>query len=101
MDETLSVELYRKDERNTLQTGSLSVYPNGAVRIDGWDFGELPKQVWGHDDYEFEVTVPGTEIRKLVFALLRDRYLGRMGAVGELREFCEKEGIETNFFAWP
>ena len=100
MDDTLSMELYRK-EGTTLQTGSLSVYSNGAVRIDGWDLGEIPERFWGHDDYEFEVTVPGTEICKLVFALLRDRYLGRMGAVGELREFCEKEGIETNFFAWP
>jgi len=100
MDDNLSVELYRK-EGKTLQTGSLKVFPDGAVRIDGWDLGELPEQVWGHDEYEFEVTVSGTEIRKLVFALLRDRYIGRMGAVEEFRAFCKKEGIETHFFAWP
>ena len=97
MDDTLSIELYRK-EGKTLQTGSLSVYLNGTVRIDSWDLGELPEQWWGHDEYEFGVTVSGTDIRKLVFALLRDRYTGRTGAVGEFRDFCEKEGIETHSF---
>jgi hypothetical protein len=29
-----------------------------------------------------------------VFALLREKYLGRSDAVHEFREFCEKEGIE-------
>ena len=43
---------------------------------------------------EYHVNVPAAAVPKLVFALLREKYLGRSGAVQEFREFCEKEGIE-------
>jgi hypothetical protein len=62
--------------------------------------GELVKQAWGDDDYEFWVDVPPTEIRKLVFALLRDRYANRSDAVDEFRVFCEKEGIDHKWDSW-
>ena len=44
--------------------------------------------------YEYHVSVPATAAAKLVFALLREKYLGRRDAVQEFRELCEKEGIE-------
>jgi hypothetical protein len=46
------------------------------------------------EDYEYHVSVAAAAVPKLVFALLREKYLGRSDAVHEFREFCEKEGIE-------
>jgi len=62
--------------------------------------GELVRRVWGDDDYEFWVDVPATAVHKLVFALLRDRYAGRGGAVDEFNAFCEKDGIDHKWQSW-
>lgn len=71
------------------------------MRLDCFDMGEMVEQAWGHDDYEFWVDVPGSELQKLVFALLRDRYTGRVHAVDEFRAFCENESINHKWESWP
>jgi|SRR5271156_612526 len=99
MDETYSVELYRK-EGAEFRSVRLTAEANGSVRLDAQDMGKTVEEIWGDDDYEFWVDVPATAIRKLVFALLCDRYAGRPGAVDEFNEFCEKEGIDHKWDNW-
>jgi hypothetical protein len=99
MNETYSVELYR-EEGTECRWVRLSVKPDGSVLVDAQDMGKTVGEIWGADDYEFWVDVPGTAIRKLVFALLRDRYAGRSRAVDEFSEFCEKEGIDHKWDNW-
>jgi hypothetical protein len=99
MTETLSTELYRQ-EGAEFRSVRLSVGPDGSIHLDAQDMGKIVEQIWGDDDYEFWVDVPATAIRKLVFALLRDRYAGRTGAVDEFRTFCEKEDIEHKWDSW-
>ncbi|SRR6266568_4757045 len=99
MDEAHSAELYRQDG-SEFRSVRLSVGADGAVRLDTQDMGKMVEQTWGDDDYEFWVDVPGSEIQKLVFALLRDRYAGRSSAVDEFRAFCEKEGIDHKWDNW-
>ncbi len=97
--ESYSTELFRQ-EGAQFRSVRLSVNGDGSVRLDAQDMGELVEQVWGDDDYEFWVDVPATEIRKLAFALLRDRYIGRSHAVGEFRDFCQKEAIAHKWMSW-
>jgi hypothetical protein len=99
MDDTLNAELYRQ-EGEQFRSVRLSVKPDGAVRLDAQDMGEIVERTWGDDDYEFWVDVPPTSIRKLLFALLRDRYADRAGAVDEFRAFCKKENIEHKWDSW-
>ena len=63
-------------------------------------WGPFVEKVWGDDDYEYGVYVPTASGPKLMFALLREKYLGRSDAVDEFREFCKKEGIENEWCSW-
>ena len=99
MSETHSVEIYRQ-EGDEFRSVRLTVGPDGSVRLDAQDMGKFVQQIWGDDDYEFWVDVPARAINKLAFALLRERYAGRGGAVDEFRAFCEKEGIEHEWDSW-
>ena len=94
-----STELYRQ-EGAQFRPVRVSVKVDGSLRLDAQDMGKFVEQVWRDDDYEFWVDVPATAMRKLVFALLRDRYAGRADAVDEFRAFCETEGIEHQWMSW-
>ena len=48
----------------------------------------------GDSDYEFSVDVPAGALAKLVFALLKEKYSGRAGAVDEFQLFCKNAGVE-------
>jgi len=99
MDDAYSAEIYREDGA-AFRAIRLSVRADGSVSLDAQDMGEFTKKAWGDDDYEFWVNVPATALRKLAFALLREKYAGRSGAVDEFRAFCEKEMIEHEWDNW-
>jgi hypothetical protein len=99
MDETYSVELNR-EEGAEFRSVRLTVKPDGSVFLDAQDMGKTVEEIWGDSDYEFWVDVPATALRKLVFALLRERYAGRPRAVDEFNDFCEKEGIDHKWDNW-
>jgi hypothetical protein len=65
----------------------------GSVRLSSYDLGPSLKER-SDDADEYHINVPATAAPKLVFASLREKYLGRRDAVQEFRELCEKEGIE-------
>jgi hypothetical protein len=71
----------------------LYVGADGPVRLSHHDLRPSLKGS-SAEDYEYHVSVAAAAVPKLVFALLREKYLGRSDAVHEFREFCEKEGIE-------
>jgi hypothetical protein len=93
MTETYSTEIYRK-EGDPFRSVRLSIDADGSVRLDAQDMGARVEEVWGDSDYEFQVDVPATALRKLVFALLREKYASRDGAVDEFAAFCKRENIE-------
>ena len=99
MSETNSEEIYRQGG-DPFRSVRLSVERDGLVRLDAQDMGKLVEEIWGDGDYEFWIDVPGAAIHKLVFALLRDRYAGRSGAVDEFGAFCKKEGIDHKWDSW-
>jgi hypothetical protein len=93
MAETYSTNLYRK-ESDPFRSIHLHVEVDGSVRLDAQDMGTHVKEIWGDSDYEFWVDVPATALRKLAFALLREKYTGRDKAVDEFTAFCKREDIE-------
>lgn len=91
--ESYSARMYREDG-GSARSIHLSVHADGSVRLEAYDSGSSVEEVWGDSDYEFWVTVPATALRKLAFALLREKYVGRDRAVDELAAFCKREDIE-------
>jgi hypothetical protein len=103
MTETYSTTIYRESDTassSSVRVISLSVAADGSVSLDASDMGAIVKEWWGDDDYEFWVNVPAKAIHKLVFALLREKYSARSGAVDEFHAFCGKEGIENKWDSW-
>jgi hypothetical protein len=78
----------------------LTVKDDGVVQMSGYDLGELSEKFWHHEDYEYWVTAPATEVKKLLFALLKEKYLGRKNAAGEFSKFCAANGIESKWESW-
>lgn len=99
MTKTFAAELFRQ-EGDPSRSVRLSVQADGSVRLDAQDMGTCVEEIWGDTDYEFWVDVPGTVLRKLAFALLREKYAGRHQAVDEFRAFCKKEDIEHQWGSW-
>ena len=99
MTETYSTELYRQEGDN-FRSVRLSVNGDGSIKLDAQDMGKLVKEIWHDSDYEFWVDVPATALRKLTFALLREKYAGRSRAVDEFRAFCTQEAIEHTWDSW-
>ncbi len=99
MAEAYEAELFRQ-EGAEFRSIRLEVREDGAVRLDCQDIGDAAERVWCADDYEFWIDVPAGEIRKLAFALLREKYAGRSGAVDDFRNFCKEAGIEHRWDNW-
>ncbi len=93
MTKTYSAEVYRQEGDN-FRSVNVSVDADGSLQLQAQDMGKRVEEIWGDSDYEFWVHVPSTEICKLAFALLREKYSGREGAVDEFRSFCKREAIE-------
>ena len=96
MSETYSKELYKDSVRSV----RLNVAADGSLRPEAQDIGKPVEEVWGEDEYEFWVDVPGTALNKLLFALMLEKYFRRNGSVDEFRAFCIKEGIEHKWSSW-
>lgn len=79
---------------------TLRVRDKGAIQLYAEDSGQLVNKVWMGSDYEFWVDVPASQLRKVVFALLKERYAGNAKAVDEFTEFCKKHSIQNQWASY-
>jgi hypothetical protein len=93
------IEIARQEGAN-FRSVRLTVEEDGAVKIDGQDLGRTVEEFWGEDEYEFWVTVPPSALPKLAFELLREKFVGQLGAVDAFRDWCKAHGIEHEFGNW-
>jgi hypothetical protein len=75
----------------------LSVDAIGSIHLFAMDASTNGSDLWGDDNKESCIDIPVTELHKLAFALIREKYSGRADAVDEFSEFCAREEIEYNF----
>ena len=94
MEIQLVRESWGENDKNGDRWVDLYVAADGSARLSRHDLRPSLKESSDDENYEYHVNVPAAAVPKLVFALLREKYLGRSGAVQECREFCEKQGIE-------
>ena len=99
MAKECNAEIFR-EELPYFRSVCLDVSETGAVKVDAQDMGELVKEIWKDSDYEFWVEVPSSEVQKLLFALLKEKYEGRRGAVDEFTSFCKAHNIKHAWDSW-
>jgi hypothetical protein len=99
MMEAISIQISRQEGEESRYV-NLSIQADGSLRLHASDVGPTVKGFWNCDEYEFWVDVPPEALRKLLAALLREKYLGRRDAVDEFRTFCEKETIAHEWDSW-
>lgn len=73
---------------------------DGAITMDAQDIGPSIAAVAGDDEYEFWVTIASTELPKLAFELLREKFAGQLDAVDAFRDWCKVHGVEHRFGNW-
>jgi hypothetical protein len=95
-----SVQLARQEGRE-FRSVHLSITASG-VTLKAQDVGPTAEQAWGRDgEYEFSVEVMIEMFPALLFALLKERYDGKLDAVDLFHKFCERNGITCEFSSWP
>jgi hypothetical protein len=93
------IEIARQ-EGTEFRSVRLSVEEDGAIKMDAQDIGPTVTQIWGEDEYEFWVRVPSPSVSKLAFELLREKFMGQLGAVDAFRDWCKAHGVEHEFGSW-
>lgn len=94
-----STELARQDgpERRVV---TLTVRGDGSLCVEAVDSGPTAQRCFGSEDVEWRLEVSREATWELAIALLMDRYQGRIGAVSELKELCQRQGVAHKFSGW-
>ena len=100
MFRTLSIELHRHQNEGGKTTIELERLEDGSLRLFYYDIGDDARRVFGDSDYEAWASVPPTELSKLAFVLLAEKYRGRADALSDFRTFCEQHEIPVAGGSW-
>jgi hypothetical protein len=120
-----SIHIARTELLDSAKTIDAYINSDGSLRLKGGESGEIVKQWWGDDDYEYWVDVPASEIGRLlllllkekdgdehsvdvpasqiggvVLLLLKEKFYGNIRAVEEFNEFCVNNGVAHSFKYW-
>lgn len=99
---------WSNDEDNFVRR-SVSLDPDGTLRIEGHDMGAGPEAFWGDTEYEFERTVRPGDVERLrdvlglgtgddLIAVLAARFNGSGGSL-RLEQLLKAEGIPSEFWS--
>ena len=94
------VELARRDGA-AFRSVRLQLQADGSLRLHTYDMGYTSPTADGREQNEFWVTVPAHEIAKLAFLLMKERFVGRLQAVTEFRDFCKGNEVVNEFKTSP
>ena len=73
---------------------------DGAIQMFSYDSGPGVQAFFGKDDHECWVTVPPAAVGRLAFALLKEKFTGKLSAVHDLRDFCREHRIDSQSGSW-
>ncbi len=90
----MHVTLYRQDGATRVHIDA-SVTDDGDLQVAGHDIGEAPKKWWGHEDYEYVVTVRRQHKERLLQALRAAQSGGDASTASQ-----EVAGKKTLFDRW-
>lgn len=68
----------------------------GDLVIDGCDYGEAPKRIWGDSDYEYITTVKKEYKDTVLLLLIKNKFADSV----DFRIWLKENGIPNEFFNW-
>lgn len=69
---------------------------DGELVLAGYDHGEVPRKMWGREDYEYSSRVDAGEVPRILLGLIRERF----GSHLELKNWLEANGIDSKMDLW-
>jgi hypothetical protein len=98
--EPMRITLFRSDGATRIHIDA-GITDGGDLQVAGQDIGEAPKKWWGHDDYEYIVTIRKQDKDRLLLALIVAQFGDDASAVSRFREFAQEHDIPHDWFTWP
>lgn len=82
-----------EDRKVTSRFNDAEIKNDGNLVISGYDVGEAPRRWFGHDDFEFWVTLEAGQKDCLLLALIEKCFGNKSSAVDDFREFVKEMEI--------
>jgi hypothetical protein len=73
---------------------------DGSILMFGYDEGPDIQAAFGRDEYECWSRIPAAAVAPLAFALLQERFTGKLTAVHDLRDICRQYEIKIESWSW-
>ena len=88
----MQITLYRQDGATRVHIDA-TMTDDGDLQVGGHDIGEAPKQWFGHDDYEYIVTVRRPHKERLFLALKATYFSDDATAEARLQDLARQQHI--------
>ena len=89
--------LFKHENEGGTTTVTLELRDDGSLQVFYHDIGRDAQRVFGDSDYEAWLTIPASEVPKLAFALVADRYGIEAGVITAVKDFCNAQGVACDF----
>lgn len=93
----MRLTLYKQEGATRVHIDA-EVTNDGDLQVSGYDIGEAPKEWWGHDDYEYTVTIRRPNKKRLFLALKAEHFGDDAGAESRFQDFARKKKPPFNWF---
>lgn len=77
-------------------TITVTIDDDGSLRFDGYDVGKDVVKWFGHDDYEYHLSVDSQHKDSILLYLIKDRF----ETDSEFREWLSTKGIPSRFSSY-
>jgi len=89
------VVLYKKETEANSFLLKASIHEDGRFTLDGSDFGKLPQETFGRDEYEYHSSVKAKYKDTMLLLLIQDRFKGSSDF--EFKQWLKEKGIPFQF----
>ena len=86
----------RRTEKNVSTLVAMIKEGSGDLVLEGYDFGEAPKQFWGDSDYEYWRVVKKKYKDTILLWLIKERF----DTDSAFKNWLDEKGIPSEFMNW-
>ncbi len=92
-----SVVMGRNEGENVRSTLWAAIEEDGRLEVQRSDYGKLVEEVWGRDEYEYNVAVAAGYKDTVLLLLVKDFMKDDVA----FREWLEAKGVPFETSSWP
>jgi hypothetical protein len=91
------IEVHNYEIPGGRATLSAKITEIGDLQLEGYDHGDVVEKAWGHEDYEYFVTIKEELKDTVLLHLLKDAIKDSSGFM----EWLKARGIDYEFHSFP